>query len=365
MMTTLAAISSSFLPVSEPSTLALAQQAGQSQSSASAQDAAAPTQSTPLIGQNITPAIAEAMLPDDTYTSGGQTIVEPGNTLGNAILNLSALYTASSSGSAGASSGNQTQSQNINVLAAEELAKNQVISDDSNVRQVLIGAIGNDPVGAAWGQLNSSVFAGDLSGAQTALTNYTQALQNSNYDMSSLTAPTAKFMSELSALGTAIQGGDLSQVKTAYLAAQHDAPDNVGGAFAVASESGDTAAMAGVAQEAVANMTDNLTALGYTSANAAIEANIIEIGGDVQDQVADPGQASVQQSVIALAKVAAEDAPSLSGSSTTTNPSLSIYTAILGASTTSAMSKALATLDSTYGINTSDNSMSTSVNTYA
>lgn len=92
----------------------------------------------------------------------------------------------------------------------------------------------NYNVPLAWSNLKEDIAAGDLSSAQTDLTTYQQALVNTNADMSSLTAPSAQFMSDLTALGSALQQGDVSSAQSAFATAKQDAPQNLGDAYSSA-----------------------------------------------------------------------------------------------------------------------------------
>ena len=93
------------------------------------------------------------------------------------------------------------------------------------------GGPSGDTVEVSWGNLKEDIAAGDLSSAQTDLTAYQQALVNTNANMSVLTAPSAQFESDLTALGSALQEGDVSSAQSAFAVAKQDAPQNIGDAY--------------------------------------------------------------------------------------------------------------------------------------
>jgi hypothetical protein len=193
-------------------------------------------------------------------------------------------------------------------------------------------------------------------------------------------------MSDLSALGTAIQGGDLSQVQAAYQTAALAQP-NIGTAQAEANATGNTAAQASMAQEFTANMTDMLEALGYTSANAAIEANTIEIAGasGVFDEAdgSTPSTSSeltnMEQTSLDLAQaIGTSEASGANGASATDDLANSVYTALFSGNVINSLDQILAGLNAASGTDDAsgnDNSVaaassmnatsSASVSTYA
>jgi len=183
--------------------------------------------------------------------------------------------------------------------------------------------------------------------------------------LSPLTAPSTQFLSDLTALGNALQSGNLATAKSVFQTAQYDKPDNVGGAYAMAYDTGNTGAEATLSLEAVENTTAELTWLGYTPANAKIEANIIQISA-----VAGLGTGSSQfdssqtnQLITDLAKDVSSG-PELTVSQsgeTSNNPFYNIVTSLLTLASPSELDKTLALLVSTYGsgnASTSGNSSS-------
>jgi hypothetical protein len=149
------------------------------------------------------------------------------------------------------------------------------------------------PTQQAWLNLTQSMAAGDLASAQTALNDYTQSLPASTAYMSSLTTPSAQFRSDLTALGSALNAGNLADAQTAFRAAEVTQPDNVAGAMgsaldtvinnmeAIAQGGGspsassaaqltqDISTLDGVLAESSANVDAMLIAAGYTPSEAS------------------------------------------------------------------------------------------------
>jgi hypothetical protein len=239
-----------------------------------------------------------------------------------------------------------------------DLVKNQTISGSLEVRQALIPAMDHfqssaDRASVIFGTLATDVEAGDYSGAQTALTDYTAELAKTNDYMSSLTTPSQQFMSELTVLGSALQSGTKADVQTAFMAASNDAPENVLGAESIAYGKGDMTAYAGVLQEAVANMSDQLQQLGYTADNAKLEATAMMLGmvadGTSGNTVSD--QPQVEQWINNLAKAATHS--DSGGQSATTDSALmsSILVSMLNKTSVTAMESTLSQLANQYGGN--------------
>lgn len=86
----------------------------------------------------------------------------------------------------------------------------------------------------AWQSLQQSLASGDISAAQTALTNYTQSLAASNDSMSALTRPSRQFLTDLTNLGSALSAGDLQGAQSAFQTAQADQPPSLAQALATA-----------------------------------------------------------------------------------------------------------------------------------
>lgn len=248
------------------------------------------------------------------------------------------------------------------TLNGHTLAQNQTISADLDVRLALLQA-GNyyvTPTDQAWSALTQSLASGNVTAAQTALANYSQILPTAPEALSPLTAPSKQFLSDLSNLGNALQSGDLATAKAVFQTAQYDKPDNVAGAFAMAYDTGNTAAEATLSLEATQNDTAELTGLGYTPENAKIEANIIEFTADAGLGTGNGQSNSAQtnQFVVDLARDVASG-PELTVSQsggTSNNPFYSIVTTLLTLASPSGLNKTLELLASTYGSGTAGGS---------
>lgn len=130
-------------------------------------------------------------------------------------------------------------------------------------------------------QLNSAVLGPTTSaaGAQGAIDTYTQSLAFSNVYDSPYTAPSAQFLSDLSALKNDANAGDWAAARTDLAQAKQDEPLSVADGMAAAKGNGDTAGEAALVVEATANMSDALVANGYTPTAARDEADAIAMNG--------------------------------------------------------------------------------------
>lgn len=163
------------------------------------------------------------------------------------------------------------------------------------------------PEQTAWGTLEQSLASGDVSSAQSALNAYNQILPSSNLYMSSATTPSAQFLSDLTAVGSALASGDVAGAQAAFQTAQADHPESV--AAAVSSARGnlladttdavqalaDSSNLSGVvygqlstdqtnldslSREQSANISDYLATQGYSAANASMYANAVALPVD-------------------------------------------------------------------------------------
>lgn len=163
------------------------------------------------------------------------------------------------------------------------------------------------PEQTAWGTLEESLASGDVSSARSALNAYNQILPSSNLYMSSATTPSAQFLSDLTAVGSALASGDVTDAQGAFQAAQADHPESV--AAAVSSARGnlladttdavqalaDSSNLTGVdygqlstdqtnldslSREQSANISDYLTTQGYSAADASMYANAVALPVD-------------------------------------------------------------------------------------
>jgi len=279
--------------------------------------------------------------------------------------------TASATQTAGNQPGPET------TLDGRTLAQNQVISADLDVRLALLEATSNytTPTDQAWSSLTHSLAAGDLAGAQTALTAYTQISPTAPESLSRLTAPYAQFLSDLKALGNDLQSGNLATARSDFQTAQYDHPNGVAGAYSTAYDGGNTSAEAVLSEESVVNTAAALTSLGYTPANAKIEANVIEISADagLTSGSNQPKSPQTNQWITDLARDVASG-PELTSSqanSTSGNPFYKIVTTLLTMESASDLDKTLALLASTNATGVSSdarasaNSSIASVSAYA
>ncbi len=172
--------------------------------------------------------------------------------------------------------------------------------------------------------------------------------------MSPLTTPSQQFMDDLTALGTALQSGTKADVQAAFMAASNAAPENVLGAESITFGAGDMTGYAGVLQEAVANIAEQLQQIGYTAANATLEANAMMLGevadGTAGSTVSD--QTQVDQWITDLAKAATHLNSDGQGATTNTAMMSSILTSMFNATSTATMEKILGQLDSKNGNST-------------
>jgi hypothetical protein len=163
------------------------------------------------------------------------------------------------------------------------------------------------PEQTAWGTLEQSLASGDVSSAQSALNAYNQILPSSNLYMSSATTPSAQFLSDLTAVGSALASGDVTGAQAAFQTAQADHPESV--AAAVSSARGnlladttdavqalaDSSSLSGVdygqlstdqtnldslSREQSANISDYLATQGYSAADANMYANAVALPVD-------------------------------------------------------------------------------------
>ena len=158
--------------------------------------------------QASTSSSSSARLANDTYTPSTQSLT---------VLSSSASSKTSSLSTASATSSSQGSQGDTVTLAS--LIKNQTISGSLAVRKVLDAAMASyysdDPEATAWNDLTSKVNSGDYSGAQTALADYSTALDNSHISM---WADVSTIKSAMTALGSALQTGNSADVQSAFTA---------------------------------------------------------------------------------------------------------------------------------------------------
>lgn len=257
-------------------------------------------------------------LAEDTYTSSGQTQV---------------VQSSSTSSNAWSSSG---------TLA--DLIKNQTISGSADARQAVFAAIDSSEkryigVKAAWDDIVVDVAAGDYSGAQTALTDYTTTLTSLHYDTSLIQNP-------VDALGSALKSGNQADVQTAFKSFTSYTPEVILGVENL-QFTGDSKLYAAQAEQVAPALADELQKMGYTADNAAVEANAILLGIMIDRQTltvngaATSNLSEVDQSIANLAKDMAD--------STGSNQMTNIIAALAQANSVTAMESTLTQLDGKYG----------------
>jgi len=281
---------------------------------------------------------SSALLAGDTYTPSTQSQAAQSSSTSSKASSPSIAWSVySSQGSQG------------ETITLASLVKNQTISGASAVRQVLLAAIepyenGYSAVKEAWDAVGTKVAAGDYSGAQTALTDYTTALGSLHYDMSLIKTP-------VDALGSALQAGNKDDVQAALTAFTSNTPEgilSVGNLWY--SGPGDARDYAAEAAMVVPALTDQLQKVGYTATNAAAEANAIILGIMVDDATIKVNSApttdlssQVDQSIADLAKA-------IGGQGSTSGSSLSsIIAGMAQANSVAAMESTLTQLDIKYG----------------
>ncbi len=109
-------------------------------------------------------------------------------------------------------------------------------SDSSGISQSALEGYENyvSPTQQAWQTLEQSLASGDISAAQSALSDYTRSLPNSNLYLSTLTTPSTQFLKDLADLGTAISDGNLADAQSIFKNAQQDQPETADQALAAA-----------------------------------------------------------------------------------------------------------------------------------
>jgi trimeric autotransporter adhesin len=176
------------------------------------------------------------------------------------------------------------------------------IAPDTGASQLppaVLTALGSNyvtPTQQAWLNLTQSMAAGDFSSAQTDLSALEQTLSSSTENMSALTAPSAQFLNDLTALGSALNSGNPADAQSAFQAAQQNYPDTVAGAMATALDaitndmeqaaqlggsanmgqlSSDLSTLDGVLEEANANISAQLVAAGFSTSEASEYASSV------------------------------------------------------------------------------------------
>jgi len=313
-------------------------------------------------GQSASSTAASAGLAKDTYTPSTQS---------QAAQSFGTSSNASTSSAAAAAA--YSVAGNGDTVSVASLIKNQTISGSMDVRMALASAVTSlwsvDPEATAWNDLATNVGTRDFAGAQTALANYSTALVNSHLGTWADLTPIQK---DLTALGSALQAGNASDVQTAFTTLSTIAPTHNLGLINPTGGGSDVASEAGQMSWFATNLADALQTLGYTARNATAEADAFEIGyaadlatihavlvGTPANLASD--QPTAEQSITDLAKAAAQ--------STDKNMLSSILVGMGQANSVTAMEATLNQLDSKYGTAAqgkgADNVSQASVSAYA
>jgi len=178
----------------------------------------------------------------------------------------------------------------------------------SDVPQSVSDTVANDATTEqqAFGTLAQSLASGSISSAKSALEDYNQALPASTLYMSSLTTPSAHFLSDLKDVDSALSAGNITAAQASFASAQLDHPVSVAEATSTAKSalstdltqamqglestsdlskvntdrlSQDAANLAGLSREAFANISDSLIAHDYSSSNASTYAGELTSDG--------------------------------------------------------------------------------------
>jgi hypothetical protein len=172
--------------------------------------------------------------------------------------------------------------------------------------------------------------------------------------MSSYTAPSAQYLNDLTALGSAANGGNLVDTELALAKAKLDAPEGISAGVSIAASRGDTAGETGLFMEAASSMADYLITQGNTSVDAHTEANTIVINAVslVGKTSSDPlsAQTRLAQITDLASSVANEHASTKHGAvPTSSDPMFNIIENLLKAHSSTASNATLAALDLRYG----------------
>jgi hypothetical protein len=139
-----------------------------------------------------------------------------------------------------------------------------------------------DPEASAFYALYNSMQSGSISAAQTAYTQYLQALENPLNQMSSSTTPTQQFMSSVTALGAALNSGDMASAQSIYSPGFRDLGgsfllvDATPGAYDALELDGQTTSFALIAAYETGSITDYESGSSY-------KAETSQIGTDFQN----------------------------------------------------------------------------------
>jgi hypothetical protein len=271
----------------------------------------------------------------------------------------------------------QTRAKSATPTAASEVGIDTISLSMDTINFALSGDADNVQASnslSLFSVLNANILDySNLAGVGSAIDKFTNSLASSNVYDSPYTAPSAKYLSDLSELKTAAASGDQAKSESLLATAKIDAPDNVAGGISTAIAKGDIGSEAGLVEEGTANIGDFLATHGYSIAGAATEAAAITINGLALDATNTPtssAQTRLQQ-ISNLAVYAAESqaTPQSGTFATSDNPLFSIISTLIEAngmgpnglqkvqsgfaSTGAAIDQSLTNLEALYGVSTS------------
>ena len=116
-----------------------------------------------------------------------------------------------------------SQRDNSEYSLVDSLAPSAGVSKDTMDAMLDAMSQYEDPLYSSWYRLASDLNTGNLTAAQNDFSVYSQTLtaEQPTLNMSSLTAPSSAFMSDLDALGKALNAGDLAAAQTAFATADN------------------------------------------------------------------------------------------------------------------------------------------------
>jgi hypothetical protein len=134
-----------------------------------------------------------------------------------------------------------------------------------------------DPVHSSWNSLSKDLASGDMSAAQNDYAQFSQSLTADlpYLNMSSLTAPSAAFMSDLDSLGKALSAGNLTDAKAAFTSGNYqDLPTDLATAGGLAL--GQAEIDGGMTAQGIQNAAKNNTSFTVNSRQLAEDIKNID-----------------------------------------------------------------------------------------
>ncbi len=256
----------------------------------------------------------------------------------------------------------QTPAKSVNSTAVGATGTDTVSLSTDKIAFALSGDADNVNASnhlSLFSDLNANILDyPNLAGVGSAIDAYKNSLASSNVYDSSYTAPSAKYLSDLTDLKSAAASGDMVKSQSLLAKAKFDAPDSVGGGISTAISKGDIAGEAGLVVEGTSNISDFLATHGYSVAGAATEAAAITINGFSLNATNTPTSSAQtrSQQISNLAVYAAEnqgkDQPGTTA--TSSDPLFNIVSTLIEAKSGTAIDQSLTNLEALYGVGTSD-----------